>query len=61
MGQYVAGHIVKSLALYLFDTYEVNTRDSGRADEAYNVDKSSWTPKADSLLQLTKREASVSG
>lgn len=60
MGQYVAGHIVKSLALYLFDKYEVNTMAARRAEQGYNVDKSSWTPKADSLLQLTKREGSVS-
>ncbi|CEJ81071.1 hypothetical protein VHEMI01221 [[Torrubiella] hemipterigena] len=59
MGQYVAGHIVKSLALHLFDQYEVQVMDAGKKDPAQNVDKSNWTPKADSPLRLTKRDGSV--
>lgn len=59
MGQYVAGHIVKSLVAHLFDEYEVGILKGGLGADSYNVDKSSWTPKADGLLQLTKREASV--
>lgn len=59
MGQYVAGHIVKSLVLHLFDKYEVQVLQGHQGGDSYDVDKSSWTPKAAASLQLTKREASV--
>jgi hypothetical protein len=59
MGQYVAGHIVKSLVLHLFDKYEVHLLKEEKGGDSYNVDKSSWTPKADALLRLTKRQAAV--
>jgi hypothetical protein len=58
MGQYVAGHIVKSLAVHLFEQYEVRVLEGRRqgGGDSYDIDKSSWTPKADASLQLTKRE-----
>ncbi|KXX75965.1 Cholesterol 24-hydroxylase [Madurella mycetomatis] len=59
MGQYVAGHIVKSLVLHLFDKYEVSVLQGHQGGDNYDVDKSSWTPKAAASLQLTKRETSV--
>jgi hypothetical protein len=60
MGQYVAGHIVKSLVVHLFEEYEVRVLKEHQGGDRYNVDKSSWTPKADASLQLTKREESGS-
>lgn len=59
MGQYVAGHIVKSLVVHLFDEYEVHLLKEEQGGDSYNVDKSSWTPKADASLKLTKRQGSV--
>jgi gliotoxin/aspirochlorine/mycotoxins biosynthesis cytochrome P450 monooxygenase len=55
MGQYVAGHIVKSLVAHLFDEYEVCIVERRQGGKSYDVDKSGWTPKADASLQLTKR------
>lgn len=55
MGQYVAGHIVKSLALHLFGSYKVEIVSPQKQGSGYIVDQSSWTPKADSLLQLTRK------
>ncbi|KAI0172764.1 cytochrome P450 monooxygenase GliC2 [Hypoxylon sp. FL1284] len=54
MGQYIAGHIVKSLVVHLFDKYEVGLLEAGKTSAG--SDKNSWTPKAEALLQLTKRE-----
>ncbi|KAI0111118.1 cytochrome P450 monooxygenase GliC2 [Nemania sp. FL0031] len=58
MGQFVAGHIVKSLIVHLFREYDVNVLKSSQDNEgdSYNVDKASWTPKADVLLKLTRRD-----
>ena len=55
MGQYVAGHIAKALVVHLFQQYEVLVSGGGGGNNKYNTDKSSWTPKADASLQLTKR------
>lgn len=59
MGQYVAGHIVKSLVVHLFEQYEVDIIDGHQGGDNYNVDKSSWTPKAHASLRLVKREGSL--
>lgn len=58
MGQYVAGHIAKALVVHLFQQYEVLVSDRRRRGNNYDTNKSSWTPKADASLQLTKREGS---
>lgn len=55
MGQYVAGHIAKALVAHLFQQYEVLVSDGRGGDNNYNTNKSSWTPKADASLLLTKR------
>ena len=55
MGQYVAGHIAKALVAHLFQQYEVLVSDGSGGDNNYNTNKSSWTPKADASLLLTKR------
>ncbi|CRL17417.1 Cytochrome P450 [Penicillium camemberti] len=55
MGQYLAGHIAKALVVHLFHQYEVLVSD-GRDGANYDTDKSSWTPKADASLQLTRRD-----
>ena len=60
MGQHIAGHIVKSLVVHLFDRYEVRVMEGHQEGNSYDVDKSSWTPKADAELQLTTREGSLS-
>ncbi|KAK3373150.1 cytochrome P450 monooxygenase GliC2 [Lasiosphaeria ovina] len=58
MGQYVAGHIVKALVVHLFGEFEVQVLDGRRqGGDGYDVDKSSWTPKAGASLRLTKRES----
>lgn len=59
MGQYVAGHIVKSLVVYLFDRYEVSLLKADDAGASHETDKNSWTPKADASLLLTKRDGSI--
>jgi len=56
MGQYVAGHIAKALVAHLFNQYEVFISDGSQGSDDYDTDKSSWTPKADASLLLTKRE-----
>ncbi|KAJ8122072.1 hypothetical protein ONZ43_g1644 [Nemania bipapillata] len=58
MGQFVASHIVKSLVLHLFRAYDIDVLKGSKEQEgdSYNVDKASWTPKADVLLKLTKRD-----
>lgn len=55
MGQYVAGHILKSLVVHLFDTYEVSLLGEGKARAGQETNKNSWTPKAEESLLLTKR------
>lgn len=55
MGQYVAGHILKSLVVHLFDTYEVSLLGAGKARAGQETNKNSWTPKAEESLLLTKR------
>lgn len=57
MGQYVAGHIAKALVVHLFQQYEVQVLDGRLGAGKYDTDKSSWTPKADASLLLTKRDA----
>lgn len=59
MGQYVAGHIVKALVVHLFDEYEVRLGEKRQGGDNYDTDKSSWTPKADASLLLTRREGSL--
>lgn len=60
MGQYVAGHIVKSLVVHLFDRYDVRLLGAGIPGLTdYETDRNSWTPKADVLLELVKREGSA--
>ncbi|MCJ1286803.1 hypothetical protein MMC26_006149 [Xylographa opegraphella] len=60
MGQYVATHIVKALVLHLFKEYEVVvSKERKGGDDSYDVDKSSWTPKAGVCLRLTRRQAAV--
>lgn len=56
MGQYVAGHIVKALVAHLFNEYEVVVEKGAQEGQGYDIDKSSWTPKAGIELKLTKRE-----
>ncbi|KAI0469850.1 cytochrome P450 monooxygenase GliC2 [Xylariaceae sp. FL0804] len=56
MGQYVAGHIAKAVVAHLFEKYEVEVSDGRKAGDAYDTDKSSWTPKADASLTLTRRD-----
>ena len=53
MGQYTAGHIVKALGVHLFKQYDVTLADE--TQEGYDVEKSSWTPKASARLRLTKK------
>ncbi|KAL8882139.1 MAG: hypothetical protein Q9198_000811 [Flavoplaca austrocitrina] len=59
MGQYIAGHIVKSLVVHLFDGYEVSVLKGHQGGNSYDIDKSSWTPKADASLQLTAQKGSL--
>ncbi|KAK3988694.1 cholesterol 24-hydroxylase [Cladorrhinum sp. PSN332] len=59
MGQYVAGHIVKSLIVHLFNDYEVVLESGGQQKgQGYDVDNSSWTPKAAIELRLSPRTPS---
>jgi hypothetical protein len=55
MGQFVAGHIVKSLVVHLFDRFEVQPIDE-KSGTAGGTDMGSWTPKSDALLRLTRRD-----
>jgi cytochrome P450 len=55
MGQFVAGHIVKSLVVYLFDRFEVQPIEKERNSSA-GKNMGSWTPKSDALLRFTRRE-----
>ncbi|KAI1824155.1 cytochrome P450 monooxygenase GliC2 [Xylaria intraflava] len=61
MGQFTAGHIAKSLAVHLFREYDVTVPKGGQGGGSYAVDKTSWTPKADVLLELARRQKSVEG
>jgi hypothetical protein len=57
MGQFVAGHIVKSLVVHLFDRFEVQpVEEKGKENASVGADMGSWTPKSDALLRLTRRE-----
>ncbi|KAF3766641.1 cytochrome P450 monooxygenase GliC2 [Cryphonectria parasitica EP155] len=56
MGQYVAGHILKSLVVHLFDTYEVSLLEGNQPRTGHETNKNSWTPKAEGSLLLTKRD-----
>ncbi|KAA8619666.1 Cytochrome P450 [Pyrenophora tritici-repentis] len=57
MGQFVAGHIVKSLVVHLFDRFEVEPVREGETEKAdAGADMGSWTPKSDALLRLWRRE-----
>ncbi|KAI1194822.1 cytochrome P450 monooxygenase GliC2 [Nemania serpens] len=56
IGQYVASHIAKALLLHLHLEYEVVMLDSKqKGDGAHGVDKTSWTPKENATLHLTKK------
>nr|BAZ95825.1 P450 cpaC [Curvularia pallescens] len=58
MGQFVAGHIVKSLVAHLFDSFEVEpVEEKGKEGASGGADMGNWTPKSDALLRLTSRES----
>ncbi|RMZ66109.1 cytochrome P450 monooxygenase [Pyrenophora seminiperda CCB06] len=56
MGQFVAGHIVKSLVVHLFDRYDVQSIDENKANASASAGMGSWTPKSDAVLRLTRRD-----
>jgi hypothetical protein len=56
MGQYVAGHIVKSLVVHLFKQYEVHLLEENESKDNSDADKNSWTPKSEAMLRLTARK-----